>query len=73
MNELLEVETFEVGDLVHYSWEPRDLGVVLSINPHPYGPKSICQLYLKVLWNKTKDDKNCWLVPVDRWIRKAEK
>ena len=72
MNELLEIENFKVGDIVHYAWSPSDVGVVIDINPHPYGPKSVCQLYLKVLWNKTKGNKNCWLVPVDRWIRKAE-
>ena len=67
------IPDFQVGDLVRYSWNEENAGVVLEINHLPLPPyldSSSGQLYLKLLWNKLQDGKDCWWVPIDRWVVK---
>ena len=65
----MKEQKYQIGDMVRYSWNTSDCGVVLKVEC-PYSEKPE-ELYLYVLWSKGETNSKKWWVPIDRWIVKV--
>ena len=69
MNHNLNHGKFVVGDVVRYSWQYNECGIVLEIGA-PYQDNEGKE-YLYVLWSHTDSSRVKWWVPIDCWVVKC--